>query len=79
MTAGGPMSWMDPGNHRFLTPFSVPGMGILLTVPVVGTIFMDAPLREEHAVETIWMVQEVVKASIQTYKILADNEIELQM
>ena len=40
---------------------------------------MDAPLREEHAVETIWMVQEVVKASIQTYKVLADNEIELQI
>lgn len=37
--AGGPMSSMDPGNHRFLISFSISGMGILPTVPIVGTIF----------------------------------------
>ena len=52
------MSSMDPGNHRFLIHFSISGMGILPTVPIVGTIFMElfSPLREEHAGETIWMV-----------------------
>lgn len=40
----------------------------LPTVPTVGTVFMDAALREKCAVKTIWTVYKLnpVKASIET-------------
>ena len=47
---------LDLSNQRLLTPFLFLGMYILPTVPTVGAIFKNAALRDQCAVETIWMV-----------------------
>ena len=68
-----PWPELDQGNGRLLTLTPVLGMYALSTIPTVGTVFKDASWTEQCGVanDRTEYVTETVKASIQTFEILA--------